>query len=345
MKRFVSLILSLFLILGLAACNKAPTPTSAPTPTPTATPSPTPTPAPTPIPKAEVNIGVLKGPTGIGSAYLMELNESGEALNDYNFTTAAAPTDLTGQLVSKELDIAALPTNVAASLYAKTNGNVQILALNTLGVLYILQNGLEINSVEDLRGKTVYATGQGSNPEYVLNYILRRNGLEPGSDVTIEYRDSAELTSLMASGQVDLCMLPVPAVTTVLSKNPDVNIALDLTEEWDKVGDGSVLTMGCIVMRKDADLAPDTIAKFLQEYEVSIGYVNENAKEASELVAKFEITGSAAIAESAISDSNLVCITGSDIKEAINGYYEVLFEADPSSVGGSLPNDDFYYQK
>lgn len=332
MKRLLSLVLSCILILGLAACDAAPAPTASPD-------------MPTPAPKAKVSIGVLKGPTGIGSAYLMEQSEKGEALNDYTFTTAAAPTDLTGRLVSGELDMAALPTNVAAALYAKTNGNVQILALNTLGVLYILQNGIEINSVEDLRGKTLYATGQGSNPEYVLNYILRENGLEPGVDVTIEYKDSAELTTLMASGQVKLCMLPVPAVTTVLAKNSGVGIALDLTDEWDKVSGGSVLTMGCMVIRKNSGLSADTISDFLQEYNYSINFVNKNIGEASKLVAKFEITGTEEIAKAAIPDSNLVFISGGDIKEAIAGYFEVLLEADPASIGGSLPDDDFYYEK
>jgi len=177
----------------------------------------------------------------------------------------------------------------------------------------------------------------------VLNYILRENGLEPGVDLTIEYKDSEELSTLMASGRVDLCMLPVPAVTTVLSKNPEVSIALDLTEEWDRVSEGSVLTMGCIVLRKDSGLSEETIANFLREYERSIKYANENPAEAAELVAKFEITGSAEIAKAAIPDSNLVFISGDNIKEAIEGYYEVLFKADPASIGGKLPDEGFYY--
>ncbi len=295
--------------------------------------------------KAEIRIGVLKGPTGIGSAYLMEQNEKGKSLNKYSFSTAAAPTDLTSRLISGELDMAALPTNVAASLYAKTNGNVQIVALNTLGVLYILENGSTIKSVSDLRGKTVYATGQGSNPEYALNYILRKSGLEPKKDVNIVYMDSAELTARMAAGNLDICMLPVPNVTTVLMKNKSVKIALDLTDEWNKVSDGSALTMGCIVIRKNSGLKADVISDFLKEYKGSIDYVNKNTPEAAKLVAKYEITGSAEIAAAAIPDCNLVCITGRDeIKKAIEGYYKVLFEADPASVGGSVPNDEFYYK-
>ena len=340
MKRVLSLLLSLLLISGLAACQSSRSPGNSPAPESTTTPESTTAPAP----KAKVKIGVLKGPTGIGSAYLMEKNEKGGTLNDYKFVTATAPTDLTGRLVSGELDMAALPTNVAATLYNKTNGNVQILAVNTLGVLYILQNGRQIESVADLRGKTLFATGQGANPEYVLNYILRENGLEPGVDLTIEYKDSEELSTLMATGKIELCMLPVPAATTVLSKNADVSIALDLTEEWDKVSEGSVLTMGCMVLRKNSELSADAISNFLKEYDESIKYVSENPGEAAELVAKFEITGSAEIARAAIPESNLVFISGEKIKEAIEGYYEVLFKADPASIGGKLPDDGFYYK-
>ncbi len=296
--------------------------------------------------KAEIRMGVLKGPTGIGSAYLMEQNEKGKSLNKYSFSTAISPADLTSRLISGELDMAALPTNVAASLYAKTNGNIQIVAVNTLGVLYILEKGVSIKTVSDLRGKTVYATGLGSNPEYALNYILRKNGLEPNRDVNIVYLDSAELTTRMAAGSIDVCMLPVPNVTTVLMKNQNVKIALDLTDEWNKVSGGSALTMGCIVIRKNAGLKSDAVSDFLKEYKVSIDYVNNNIPEASKLVAKYEITGTAEIAEAAIPDCNLVCIAGRDeIKKAIEGYYRVLFEADPSSIGGSMPNDEFYYQK
>ncbi len=320
-KRIFALLLSLVLVFSLAACSEAPQP------------------------KAKVKVGVLKGPTGIGAAYLMEQASKGSSALDYTFTSYAAPTDITGPIVSGELDIAAVPTNVAASLYNKTNGNVRVIALNTLGVLYILENGVGVKSVSDLKGKTLYATGQGSNPEYVLNYILKQNGLDPKTDLKIVYMDSAELATRMAAGTVSLCMLPVPNATTVLMKNTGVRKALDLTEEWNKVSKGSTLTMGCIVVRKNANLSDAVIASFLKEYQSSIDYVNNNIKDASQLVAKYQITGSAEIAAAAIPDSKLVCITGSKIKSSIDGYYKVLFDADPSSIGGRMPNDDFYYAK
>ena len=296
-----------------------------------------------PTVREEVNFGVLKGPTGIGSSYLLEKNSTDETLNHYNVTIAAEATDMISQIASGALDIAAVPTNAAAALYKKTNGGVKIIALNTAGVLYILEKGNTVNSIADLKGKTIYAVGQGANPEYVLTHILQENGLVVGQDVTIEFKDSAELTTLAASGQVDVCMLPVPAATTVLVKNQEFRSAINLSEEWDKLNNGSVLTMGCVVVRTEFyNEHKDAVEKFLKEYEESINYVKENPADAGALCEKFEIVGSAAIATKAIPDCNLIFVSGSDIRGAIEGYYQVLFDADPKSIGGALPGDDFY---
>ncbi|MCD7776461.1 MAG: ABC transporter substrate-binding protein, partial [Firmicutes bacterium] len=224
-----------------------------------------------------VNIAVLSGPTGIGAVGLMEKNDTGETVNTYNFTVCSANDEVTAGLTNGEFDIAAVATNVAANLYNKTSGAIQICALNTYGVLYILENGNEIESVEDLRGKTIYATGQGANPEYVLDYILTQNGLDPETDVTIEFMDSTTLSTTAASGEVDICMLPVPAVTSVLMQNSDMRIALDLTEEWDAVTDEGKLTMGCVVVRTEfAEENPEAGAAFLEEYAESIESVLSN---------------------------------------------------------------------
>ena len=313
MKKIISLMLAAVLALSFAACSDKYEGTT-------------------------VNVGMLKGPTGVGSVYLME-----DSFEDtYQFTTSSEAPDFVAKLSNGDLDIAALPTNVAVSLYNKTNGGVKIIALNTLGVLYILENGDSINTVSDLSGKTVYVHGQGANPEFVLNYILEKNGV---SDIDIIFKDPTEISTLMASGEAKICMLPVPHATTVLMKNPSVRVALDITDEYDKVTeDESVLTMGCVVARTDfIKEHPQTVAKFLENYENSIGKVVSDPKAASELVAKYEITGSAPVAEKAIPDCNLVCIKGENIKTAVDGYYKILFDADPKSVGGKLPDDNFYY--
>ncbi|MGI5970264.1 MAG: ABC transporter substrate-binding protein [Oscillospiraceae bacterium] len=295
--------------------------------------------------RSDMNVGALIGPTGVGMAKLMDEAESGNAKNDYSFTLATEPTELAGKLVSGELDVAALPTNLAASLYNKTEGGIRLLALNTLGVLYIAENGDTVHSVADLRGRTIAATGQGANPEYVLNYILEQNGLTPGQDVTIEfYSANDELSAKLIGGEVELAMLPVPALTAVLMKSEDVRVALDLTEEWDAVTDEGVLTMGCIAVRTEYLKENEKAVKsFLEEYEASVSYALTETDEAAKLVAEFGVTASAEIARAAIPDCNLVCITGSELRSSVEPYYKVLFDADPSSIGGALPGDDFYY--
>jgi len=294
-------------------------------------------------PSSEVRIGVLKGPTGIGASYLLSQNEEGTTLNRYSVTVLAEATDMIAQVAAGQLDIAAIPTNAAASLYNKTSGGVRLVALNTAGVLYILEKGDTVKSVSDLKGRTIYAVGQGSNPEYVLRYILSGNGIDPDKDVEIVFLDSAELTTRAATGDIDVCMLPVPAVTTVLIKNPDMRIALDMTEQWDALGTGSILTMGCVVVRSDF-LKENALAVklFLSDYEKSIEYVKTNVKEAGEMCAKYEIVPSAAVATKAIPDCNLIFISGDEIRPAIEGYLKVLFEANPKSIGGKMPGDDFY---
>lgn len=304
--------------------------------------------------RASVSFAVLAGPTGVGAAKLMADSEAGLTKNQYNMTVAAANDEVVAKLTGPEpeVDIAAMATNVAANLYSKTGGKVQLLTINGLGVLYILErDGETIQSIADLSGKTLYATGQGANPEYVLNYLLRQNGLEPGTDVEIVWLTGEEVTAKMVSGEAQFCMLPVPAATAVQIKAAgsegafSVRSALNLTEEWAKVNKTDNLVMSCTVVRTDwAKENPEAVAAFLEDYEASITYVKENAAEAAELVAQYGITPNAAIAQRAIPDCNLTFISGAeDVKAAVAGYYQVLFDADPASLGGAMPDDGFYY--
>ncbi len=295
----------------------------------------------------EMNVGVLKGPTGIGASYLMDKSDKGETVNQYTFTLASQPTDLVGAFTQGELDVIALPTNVAASLYQKLNNQVQIVAINTLSVLYVLENGNTVNSIKDLEGKTIYANGQGANPEYILNYLLKSNGLTPGENVNVEFKTPDEILAIMTTEteEDNVCMLPVPYVTTVLMKNANCRIAVDLAEAWNEVTDEGEITTGCLVVRREyAEANPDAMKTFLAEYKESTEYVVANPKEVSELVANYEITGSAAIAEAAIPQCNIVCITGEDMQPALEGYYKVLFDADPTSIGGAIPDEGFYFK-
>ncbi len=298
--------------------------------------------------KTTIRAGFLKGPTGIGAAYLMQQNENGEARLDYDVTMDTDAQNVNAAIISGELDIAAVPTNVASVLYNKTidtENEIQIVAINTLGVLYILENGDTIQSVDDLVGKTIYTTGQGSNPQYVLEYILSEHGLTVGQDVFVEYMTGDEVATQMASGMIDVCMLPVPNVTSVLVQNSDVRIALSMEEEWESVtGGSSVLTQGCIVARADT-VTDEILADFLADYEESINFMADeaNLEEAAALAVKYEIVASEAIATAALPDCNLVYIADPDtMREYLQGYFEVLYQADPASVGGSVPDDAFY---
>lgn len=358
MKKLTALLLALALCLALAACGSSQTgsaasqddsagagaSTSSAGNAPDASQPDESGETATDFAGTDINMAVLSGPTGIGAVKLMERNDNGETVNHYNFTVATDNSAVVAGLANGDYDIAAVATNVAANLYNQTSGGVQICALNTYGVLYILENGDTIQSMADLAGKTIYATGQGANPEYVLNYLLTQNGLTPGEDVTVEYMDSNLLMTEMAAGTYEVCMLPVPAVTSVLMQNSDVRTALDLTEEWDKVTDEGVLTMGCVVVRTEfAQENPEAVKAFLSEYADSISYVQENVEEASQLCESYGIVAKAAVAAAAIPDCNLCCVTGGDIQSAIEPYYNVLFEANPDSIGGALPGEDFYF--
>lgn len=293
--------------------------------------------------KTEINVGVIKGPTGIGTVELMEKSEKGETEGLYNISVAASADEVNGKIAKGELDIAAVPTNVAPLLYNKDNGAYSVLAVNTLGVLYVLENGNTVNSVQDLSGKTIYMAGQGAVPEYVINYILEKNGIDDTEIVFMT--EHTEAAAALADGRADIVILPEPNVTAAMMQNENIRIALDLTEEWKNVS-GNDMAMGCIIVRndflKDNKEAVDT---FLDEYEDSIEYVNENTAEAAQLVEKYGIMASAKAAEKAIPNCNIVYIDGDDMKNILSDFYGVLYEANPKSIGGTLPGADFYYEE
>ncbi len=354
-KKAFMFALSLVLVLGLAAgCAQTPAansptpapeaPSSTPTVAPTAEPTPAVTPEPQPADREPVRLGLLKGPTGMGAAKLLADNEAGTSTLAYNVTLGADPAnDLVPRLINGELDAAAVPTNLAAALYNKTQGGVKLLALNTLGVLHILEKGDTVHSLADLAGRTLYATGQGANPEYVLNFLLEQNGLTPGTDVTIEWKASDELTALMAAGELDLCMLPVPAATSVMMQNQEVRDAVDLNNAWTAAQAQGTFTMGCLVARTEwVEAHPEAVPALLEEYAASIAYVKDNPEDAAALMEQSGIVPKAAIAKAAIPQANLVYLDGEDLLD-ISSYYEVLFAADPTSIGGAIPDDAFYY--
>lgn len=295
----------------------------------------------------KVNLAVLSGPTGIGAAKLLSDADAGTALNDYEYIIAADNQEVMAGLINGDVDIAAVASNVALNLYNKTNGGVKILALGTEGVLHLLEGGggQNITSLEDLMGETIWSAGQGANPEYILRYLLTQSGIDPDSDVELVFADASEITAKLLSGEIRYAMLPVPAATAAIIKGEGkVRAAVDMTEAWQELAAGSRLIMTAVVARTEfIEENPEAVKAFLQEYEASIKYVNENVDEAAELIAGYGITPSAAIAKKAIPQCNLIYIDGADMVSAISDYYMVLYSVDPASVGGGLPDDGIYY--
>lgn len=319
MKKTASLILALVLAFSASGCSEKKTE----------------------IGNEPVNITMLKGPTGIGAVKLMEESEKNETDGNYNINVSAAADDAMAKIISGEVDIAAVPTNIAPLIYNKTNGNIEVLAVNTLGVLYIVENGDSIHTIEDLEGKTIYSSGQGAVPEYVLNYLLEKNNVE---NVNIVYMtEHAEVAAALADGRADIALLPEPNVTAVIMKNSEIRIAVDVNDEWKKTN-GSELAMGCIVAGKQfIDENKEAVDIFLKEYSESIDYVNNNVSEAAELVEKYGIMASSDAAVKAIPNCNIVYKEKDEMKTMLESFYDLLYKANPKSVGGEIPDTELYY--
>ena len=298
------------------------------------------TPAAEPV---TVRIGALKGPTSIGLAGLIYENE--DSTNTYEYTMETQADVILSGVIAGDFDIALVPANVASVLYQKTEGNVMAIDINTLGVLYMVSGDQSITKMEDLAGRTVYTTGKGNTPEYVLNYLLGEKGLT--DVVNVEYKSEAtEVAATLAADPSAVGMLPQPFATVAQVQNDSLSVVLDMTQEWDALNNGSQLVTGVTIVRKDFLAAePEAVERFLADHEASVNFVNANAEQAAEYVADMGIIEKAQVAQRAIPFCNIVCITGGSMKEALGGYLEVLYDQDPASVGGALPDDEFYLAK
>ncbi len=288
-----------------------------------------------------IRIYALTGPTGIGLVDLMKDDA-------YEFTLVTTPDAIVSAIASGSADIAACPTNLAAALYQRTGGNVQLLALNTLGVLYVVTADEDIQSIEDLSGRTVFATGQAAVPEYVIEYILEKNGL--ADSVTVEYiAEHSALATMLAAGTVEIGILPEPHVTSAISQNGELRRALDLTALFEDAAHAAgsedmVLSMGCAIVRRDfAQEHPDEIRAFLDAYSDSVDFVNADPVAAAAEVEACGVMPKAAIAQAAIPNCHIVFIEGDDMRAQIEPFYALLLKLNPRSIGGVMPGDDFYY--
>lgn len=319
MKKFVSILMTLILTLSLATCAVA---------------------------EPLADVAALKGPTAMGMVKMM----NDDAGANWNFSIAAAADEIAPKLIQGELDIAAVPANLAATLYNKTQGKVQVLAINTLGVLYIIENGETVQSVADLKGRTIYSAGQGATPEYALNYILKENGIDPVNDVNIIFsKEHTECLNAVLNDENAVALLPQPFVTTAMSKAPGVRIALDLNQLWADVQEGkenqSALLTGVVVARTEfVENNTEAVNAFMDAYAASVLFANENVDETAALIGAYEIVPEA-VAKAALPYCCIVMIEGEEMAEKLSGYLQVLFDQNPASVGGAMPNEDFYFQR
>lgn len=296
--------------------------------------------------ETSIRLGGMNGPTSMGMSKLLHDASNGECAVDLDFTLTT-PDELTPQIIQGNLDIAAIPANLASVLYNKTEGEISVLAINTLGVLSIVDTGDSIQSLEDLKGKTLYATGQGTTPEYSLSFLLSEAGIDLGSDVTVEWKsEAAEIVAVMSEAEDEvIAMLPQPFVTVAQTQVEGLRVAVDLNEEWNALDNGSRLVTGVIIARNEfIEANPELVSDFLDAYSESISFVNENTDEAAVYVGELDIVKEP-IAKKALPNCNITYMEGDEMQEAVSGYLAILHEKDPASVGGKLPEDDFYFHR
>jgi len=300
---------------------------------------------------ADVNIAVIKGPSSIGMIKLMDDAENGVInTNNYLFEIYPNADEIVPKIVQGKIDIAAVPANLSAVLYNNTQGNIQVIAINTLGMMYVVENGDTVKTIEDLRGRTIYAGFKGKSPEYDFNYILNGYGINPAKDLNIEWKsEHTECVAALATNDNAVAILPQPFVTTAQMSNENIKIAVDLNREWEALqkntDNPSTLITGVVVARAEfIEQTPGAMFDFLSRYAVSMEYTNNNVDETAALVGKYDIFPEA-VAKKAIPYCNITFIEGQKMKEQLSGYLGILFEQNPQSVGSALPDDDFYYYR
>lgn len=291
-----------------------------------------------------IKVGALTGPTSMGLVKLMDDSDNGSSQNKYEFNLQSEATAFVPALTKGEIDIAAVPANLASVIYNNTDGGVKLLAINTLGVLYIVERGESVNGLADLSGKTLYATGEGAAPEYALRYLLKENDLEGDKAPNIQWcADTTEALSYIAADANAIAMLPQPFVTAAQAKVNDLRVAISLNDEWEKLDNGSAMVTGVLVVRSEfAEKYPQQLEKFMLEYEASVKYVQENTEAAAQLIGNYEIV-KAPIAQKALPYCNITFITGQQMKTDMESYLSVLNDMNPKAIGGKLPGADFYY--
>lgn len=293
-----------------------------------------------------VRVASLKGPTSLGLLFLMDKANKGETANTYEFRMATGADEILPLMVKGDLDIALIPANVASILYHKTQGGVEVIDINTLGVLYMVSGEDGLADFTDLKGKTIYLTGKGTTPDYVLQYLLNANGMSV-DDVTLEYKSEAtEVASVLAEDPTAIGLLPQPFVTAACMQNDALKVIFDLNEEWNKVqgASGSSMVTGVTVVRKEfLEENEEAVKDFMEEHKASAEAINADPATGAALAVEAQIVAKEPIAQKAIPDCNITYMDKAEMKQALSGYLDVLFHQDSQSIGGGLPESDFYY--
>jgi NitT/TauT family transport system substrate-binding protein len=328
-RRILAVILSALMLIAMAACGGNEQPAANVSGTDTA------------AQRTPINVFALKGPTGISFAELAVNAKTATTGNDYSVSFVASPDEMVGKIANGEADIACVPTNLAASLYKKTNGDIKVCAVTTLGVMYLIDLDGNTKSISDLEGKKVYATAPGSNPEYILDYILKNNQVNADVEFKSEH---AELATLMIAGDARIGMLPEPFVTQVMAKAPATASVIDMQAEWEKLPNSAQIASGVIIVKNDfIENNKEAFDLFMNDFVQSTEFALSNVDKTADYCVELEIIGAKPVAVSAIPRCNIVALTGDDMKNAVSGFLGVLFEANPQSIGGTLPDDNFYY--
>lgn len=288
-------------------------------------------------------VAALKGPTAMGLVCLMDENEGDTA--HYSFDLYTAGDEIVPLIAKGEVDIALIPTNLAATLYQKTEGGVQVLDVNAGNVLYVVSHDETLTDLSGLKGKTVYMTGKGTSPDWTLQYLLKKAGMSE-SDLTIEFKSEAtEVVSALAQDAAAVGILPQPFATVAMMQDQEMSVNFPLENAWKEYSpDGSGIATGVTIVRKAfAEEHPAAVAQFVLDHQASVQSAEEDPASAAALIEEYGIV-KAAVAQQVIENFNpMVATTGEAMQTWVSGYLEMLYEIAPDAVGGKLPDEGFYY--
>lgn len=291
----------------------------------------------------QLTVAGLKGPSSIGMLRMIESEPVFGEDVETEYQIVDEPQLMIARIMSGEADIAAVPINLAAVLYNK-GAPYRLGAVTGDGLLHIVSSREDIGSVEDLKGKRIYCIAQGSTPEFVLRYVLEKSGIDPDTEVELDFSfDHVAIAPQLIAGKVDLAVLPEPFVSIVASKNPAVQPVIDLQQVWAELsGTGDTYPITATLVRNSLYREhPEALKAFFAAYRESIDWANANPAEAGGLAGKYMEMPAPIIAK-AMPRLNLRYQSPREARSRVEELYQVFHGFAPASVGGTIPGDEFY---